>query len=589
MLTTKKQQKFIIIASAFLFVFLICWLLWYLFIPTNVGIFWTFLIIGSAISGLLIVPPEKSTLKTKKPVTLSQNAIRNSTIVFSVLVILGGSILAGMFVFHNVDRAKYFDDKLTYAEGLPYESPINGEELRVVDRDLAQRIMDKSNVFGSNMAIKDIHLGNIDGKTYWIGAASYDSIILSNDHNTIQGFIAVDFTDPTKEPIVVRQKFDAGYSLILNHDLQRIVHGYNYRYKVSDNAYYSFNDDTQKMELIVPYHIQDHVLLGDSHGGLFTQDMWIDGGILRINSNGDVIKDYGPNDRDQVPAHAQIQLYSETWLEKNIASWGKSIVSDHDISWSASALPWARSARRMGIDDDVRVVVDPDTRKYVQYILLDSTDSSNSILRGAIKANSSGLFYYNWEQYNFIDTNSAHDHVEQAVTNVVGTSTHGYKTLLPILYPIKPNVTSMLDYAYVVTLQLGDSRFGGIAITDPSDKTGTRTIVEFAASENIVNVTATLNKAIDRYVALEEQENATLQTGDFTIDKKFSYVESGNTIYVMEGVFNAENQTIVFSRQYISTDSEWITVVTSEVGQTISVNVELIHNVLFATAILGVT
>ncbi|MCE7737018.1 MAG: hypothetical protein GPJ54_19185 [Candidatus Heimdallarchaeota archaeon] len=347
------------------------------------------------------------------------------------------------------------------------------------------------------------------------------------------------------------------------------------------------NDDTGQMELIVPFHIRDHVLLGDENGGLITQDMWIDGGVLIINNKGDVVKEYGADQRDEVPTHAQIQMYSETWLETNIGAWGKSIVNDHETSWSASALPWARSSRRMGIDDDVRVVVDPDTGGYVQYTLLDSTDSSNSILRGAIKANSSGLFYYNWEDFNYIDTNSAHDHVDQAVIDVVGTSTHGYKTLLPILYPIGSNVSTLADYAYVVTLQLGDSRFGGIAISDPSDKTGTRTVIEFAKSESVVDIAGTMDKAISRYLALTQDGNTTLidEANDFTISQKFSYVEQGNTIYVMEGLFGTENQTIVFSQEYILTIVEWIQVVTSEIDDTLRITAQIIDGIIFAISI----
>lgn len=576
-----NYQKYKVIGVITSLAILIVGGIWYFFLPTNVGVFWLFLIISNIALSIIVNSTKSGFFK------FSFTTVRRARIGLFLTVLLTVSILGGMFVFRINDRAQYFDEKLTYTNELPFYQAITGEELRVVDRVLAQKIMDKSNVFGSNMAIKDIHLGNINGKTYWIGAASFDSIILSDDHNTIQGFLGVDFTDPTKEVIIIEQKFEAGYSLILNHDLQRIVHNHNYRYLASDNAYYSMNDAIGQMELIVPFHVKDHVLLGDENGGFITQDMWIDGGVLRINNKGDVVKEYGSSQRDEIPSHAQIQLYSETWLETNIEAWGKSIVNDHEISWSASALPWARSSRRMGIDDDVRVVVDPDTGGYTQYTLLDSTDSTNSILRGAIKANSSGLFYYNWEEFNYIDTNSAHDHVNQAVIDVLGTSTHGYKTLLPILYPIGTNVTSLDDYAYVVTLQLGDSRFGGIAITDPSDKTGTRTVVEFAISESVVDIAATMDKAISRFLALIQDGNTTIidEISDFTISQKFSYVEEGDTIYVMEGLFGTANQTVVFSREYILTIVEWIQVVSSEIDDTLRITAQIIDGIIFATSI----
>ncbi len=105
---------------------------------------------------------------------------------------------------------------------------------------------------------------------------------------------------------------------------------------------------------------------------------------------GELIQDYRYDQREDLPAHATIQLYSEGWLESQISNWGQSLVNDNEVRWS-TVLPWVRSERLLGIDDDVRVVINPDTLEAVQYILLDSTDSTNQILRGAIKANASGF------------------------------------------------------------------------------------------------------------------------------------------------------------------------------------------------------
>ncbi|MCH8906715.1 MAG: hypothetical protein IH840_06470, partial [Candidatus Heimdallarchaeota archaeon] len=280
---------------------------------------------------------------------------------------------------------------------------------------------------------------------------------------------------------------------------------------------------------------RDVPFFGTSGAGLVTSDMRLDGGVIIIDETGRIVKNI--KDREDLPLHARIQPYSEAWLEQNIEAWGKALVSDHEVSWGAAVLPWQRSPRRLGIDDDVRVVVDPDTGGYVQYILLDSRGSTTNLLRGAIKANVSGLFYYNWEKFGYIDTNSAKDHVQQAVIDVIGTSQHGYKTLLPILYPVKENVTSLSDYAYVVTLQLGESRFGGIAITDPSDKTGTRTVIEFAASESTVDVPKTLDKAIERYLQLVSDDfgenlDGTEMFGTLQPSERYSYVSQGVTVIV---------------------------------------------------------
>ena len=97
-----------------------------------------------------------------------------------IAIVLLLSLFIAPIVFTRIDNANYFDDRLTYMEDdeLPFYTKINGSELRVVDRELAASIMDKSNPFGSNKAIYEIHLGNYQGRIYWIGAAIFDGLIL---------------------------------------------------------------------------------------------------------------------------------------------------------------------------------------------------------------------------------------------------------------------------------------------------------------------------------------------------------------------------------------------------------------------------
>ena len=550
----------------------------YISLPTNVGyIFWALVILTFITYNMMVEEDKTNPNNDKLTPTIS------FFLVFGVLLL---SMVASPMVFSRIDNAKHFDELLIYTDEdeLPFQTKINGQELRVVDQDMARSIMDKTNIFGSNRAIYSIHLGNYQGSLYWIGGAIFDGIILNDQNNRIVGFILVDITDPTTDPIIIEQEFEVAPNLIFNHDSQRSVWFENINYLLSYNAYFSYNDELNRMEYVVPYSIQDSSFLGHPKGGIVTSDMELDGGVLIYGSEGELIQDYRYDQREDLPAHATIQLYSEDWLEMQISRWGQSLVNDNEVRWS-TVLPWVRSERLLGIDDDVRVVINPDTLEAVQYILLDSTDSTNQILRGAIKANASGLHYYNFEKYGFIDTNSAHQFANQAITAQIGTATHGYEALLPILYPIADDVQDLYDYAYVMPLQLSQTRFGGIAIINPSDKTGTSAIVETVSGEERANISEIVSIAVDRYVNSNygrgSNSSADSITGEFTIDNIRSYQQEGSTIYAMNGTF-VDSEGIIefdgpirilFSQVYITNEQEWLDVVFANPGDKLSISI----------------
>jgi len=555
----------------------------YFLLPTNVGFtFWGIFLTAIACGYVMMTSEENKKI---------QNRIALGLGIVTMLLI--ASMFFSPIVFTRIDNAKYFDSVLKYQDkgSLPFQTKINGSELRVTDKGLAESLMDQSNYFGSNKAIYSIHLGNYHGKTYWIGAAIFDGLILNDQKNQIDGFILVDFSDPTLEPIIIEQNFKVDVNLFFNHDLNRKVWMHNINYEAGDNYYFSYNDQADRMELIVPYSIRDSTFLGSKYGGFVTQDMRLKGGVLIYGPDGELIHDYTSNQLEDVPAHARIQVYSETWLETQIDRWGRSLVADHDVRWN-TALPWIKSERRLGIDDDVRVVINPDNFQSTQYILLDSTGSTNQILRGAIKANVSGLFYYNFEKYLFKDTDTALEHVVATINNLK-TSSNPYTALLPILYPIKENITSLSDYAYVMALQIGNSKFGGIAITNPADKSGSQTVVEFINEGENVKISEVVNKAIDKYLNIvgnsDTSNNGTGSiTGDFKIDTIRSYQKDGQTIYAMEGNFSGlnENIRVLFTQQRITNEQQWLEVVFANVGDTLTISIQQLNGIYYAQSIV---
>ena len=157
--------------------------------------------------------------------------------------------------------------------------------------------------------------------------------------------------------------------------------------------------------------------------------------------------------------------------------------------------------------------------------------------------------------------------------------------MLPILYPIADDVQDLYDYAYVMPLQLSQTRFGGIAIINPSDKTGTSAIVETVSGEERANISEIVSIAVDRYVNSNygrgSNSSADSITGEFTIDNIRSYQQEGSTIYAMNGTF-VDSEGIIefdspirvlFSQVYITNEQEWLDVVFANPGDILSISI----------------
>jgi hypothetical protein len=396
--------------------------------------------------------------------------------------------------------------------------------------------------------------------------------------------LAVDFSDPQKTPLKIDYEFHAGPNLVINKKLNRIINDYDLNYVVADNTYFTMNDEGD-MRLMVPYSIRAPVLFGGYGAGIVTQEIFEMGGVLEIDRDGIIVEDY--TDLTLLPSYGKVQFYAEDWLEREIRYWGGTI-TDIDtrefktMAWFGGPF---KSTYLMGIDDDTRVIVNPDTNEDVQIIMLDSTGSENQLLRGAIICNATGMYFYDWHEYSFIDTNTAHEHGQTALTNYFGNELHRYETLLPILYPVAPNPTTLHDYAYVMPLQFDDIRFGGIVITDPVDKSGAHSSVQIAEGDSF-NITTMVSDGIADYLSASGVDS---MRGDFNISDINSYVQDGNTIYVMEGNFTGDGIpqiiTIVFTQERITDIQQWIQVVNADIGEILDVSLILENGVYYATKI----
>ncbi|MHA1737569.1 MAG: hypothetical protein ACTSXA_12000 [Candidatus Heimdallarchaeota archaeon] len=514
-----------------------------------------------------------------------------------VLIIGAGLIVApavfgvSTAIYRGFDQAKYFDSILTFTDEIePFDSLITSEHLRVVDSDLAAELILKSSPFGSNTMILELHIGVIDGDLMWIGAIGTDAIRIGTDNegrkrNTIFGFAGVDLTDPQVPVKVINQTFEVGHYLARTKMLNRQAWKINPNYIAGYNTYFSMNPDGE-MRLLVPYAISQSWKTEGIYGIGMTTYLQKLGGVLEYDASGALVKDH--KDLTTLPDYARIQCYSEDWLEYSIGKWGKHRKGNHEFAY------YFTTSEQLGISpyDDVRVIYDPSTDEISQYVMLTQPDSESQLLRGAIKANSTGIYFFDWSDVTPkpIDTNSAIRHCETKILQVVGYPDHNYYPILPLLFPIRETFGNLSDYAYVVPIQFDNLRFGGVCITDPFDPGGSNTHVEIA-DEPYETVEYTLTEAIDQYllnyggeIPAESNITSTLE-----VDAISSFIKDGDTIFVIYGNLTyvpsgnvtaiSENTTVWFTQDYLNI-TQWQIVLFLNINDTIELDV-VYHNEIF--------
>ncbi|NHJ85684.1 MAG: hypothetical protein FK734_09500 [Asgard group archaeon] len=583
--------------AAFLAAFIIASIQFWFAMPTWGSIILvSLLVIGIGIIVLLRINSRKFKQVWQKPERIVV------LLIGALIIVVPAYFGASSAIFKGFDQAKYFDSIIQFPEEkTPFSSIIHGDNLRVVDMDLAIELIQKNNPFGSNSMILDIHIGNVYGKLMWIGAIGSDDIMIGSDNlgrkrNSIFGFVGVDLTDPSEEVVKIEQTFSISSYLVRMKMLERIIWKINPNYRPGDNSYFSMNEDDE-MRLLVPYSVSESWRIESDLGLGMTTYLEKLGGVLEFNSDGELVEDY--KDLNDLPDYAQIQCYPENWLEYNINKWGRHRKDNHEFAY------FFTTSEQLGISwyDDIRVIYDANTGETSQYVMLTQPESESQLLRGAIKANQTGIYFFDWSDLNKkpIDTYNALIHCNTKVEDhayLEGYDADNYIPILPLLFPIKNEFNNISDYAYVVPMQYSSIRFGGICITNPFDTTGVDTIVKIAGTSD--SVEDVLDEAVTEYLELigstqivenEYDENFTIyDLASFIQDGDTIYVAYGNLSYIPEGNTTpvSVNTTVWFTQDYLNI-SQWQLVIFLEIGDILELNVVQINSIYYCIEIITIT
>lgn len=476
-------------------------------------------------------------------------------LVLSFLV-FGASIYA-VSVDRPVANAAYFNTLITEAGNGPFfttEIPTNS--IRLITPELAQSLAEQHlSSFGSNMEVKSVHISIINGSLMWVAGIGSTNTIAEN---YLAGLVLVSATDPSAEVVLVKQHFTLGEGLFFLNDIR--MYSFEKNPTISyGRAFITLTPENKWVYVVTKIDLGVDLIAKPA-------------GVIIYDTDGNLIGEYTKETTpDWVP-----QIYDEDWIELKISEWGDFKRGEEFDFW-ASGFLWIEPSRdRVAISEDLRYIMSPDTGK-MQGIITVHPATSDRTLAGVFVVNISGIFYYDYREYNYISGGSAMNYVESKLTQ---PAQGFYYATMPLLYPITVNGELRLVWFVPVYWAQYDAdseevafiRFAGLGLIDAKDPSYiiVNTQTQGKTGEQIIDETKAQFKAL-----FGEETHEEINTVEITsnVTATYTYIKDGKTHIVLE----LENDTYTYIEG--TPDSlnatEWYQLLKTQPGDLIKARIQL--------------
>ena len=458
-----------------------------------------------------------------------------AAIFISALVISACSLVIYSQV-QRVANATYFNKFIQTNTGLPFNSPIPDDMVRLVTRELATSIARRHmSEFGSNTQVLDCHVTkSAEGNLVWVAAISSTNVIAEN---YVKGFVIVDATDPSATPTIVHSEFNVGEGLLFDRNIP-------FRnYMVDMSKTYGVAYVTWDLATNNPMYVVTRYNVGFDLVKRYATP-------LAYDSQGNL--QYEPATMSDIPAWIT-QVYDENWLESMIDEMG-SLKRGSGFDYWAGGFLWLvpPSRDRFQMTEDTRYIVDPKAGDVVAVVCVNPVGNQRT-LSGVFKATREGVEFYDFTQANYISGTTAEDLVEGRLPK---PATGNYYATMPLLYTVE---TSSGNYrlAWYVPVYWNDASgevdetvyLAGFAIVDATD---TNKIALSINQEGVASA-QTVRETRQNFVSLFGV--TTHLEFNATVLGKYDYVEGGTT-HITLNLDNVTNPWVEATPQDLST-TQW--------------------------------
>ena len=451
-----------------------------------------------------------------------------ATIAFSAVMLWQTQAASG------VNNAASFNQMLTFEPaGTPlFQHEIPNNMLRLTTEELAKSIALRSAAHFGSVKVGSAHITIYKGRLVWVVTMIPPNLY---GDNTIKGLVIVDANNPELDVEIIDKTFEVGEGLMYFPPF--------YTGNIQGNTYWGIStadaygratltpDDNGNWKYVLTAtQVQQWTFVAQPKG------------VYAYNEVGQAENSYSMN---QIPDWVT-QRYDEGWLKSMITVWGATR-RGNGFDIFARGFAWIpASTTRVEISDDARWIVDPDTNRITALVPVDFVGEVQT-MAGMFKTTDNGIEYYDTTGLDIKSGLQAQNVVE---SHILMPTTGAYEAEMPLIYPINGE-NAWLVPIYWRTAQ-GQStsaqetiKLAGLGIVDAVNLDH-YTIVMTGEGYQGAALAAEAKRRFE--AGTVQPSNEKTVTG--TLDDRFSYVNNGNTIYVLtinQTDYVAYTQTLDFT------------------------------------------
>jgi hypothetical protein len=449
-------------------------------------------------------------------------------IVFSALMLWQTQAVSG------VNNASAFNQMLTFEPpGTPlFQHEIPNNMLRLTTEELAKSIALRSAAHFGSVRVGSAHITIYKGRLVWVVTMIPPNLW---GDNTIKGLVIVDANNPELDVEIIDKPFTVGEGLMYLPP--------SYTGNIQGNAYWGLSTaDAYGRATLTPDENGDWKYVLTATQVQQWSFVALPKGVYVYDEFGQVKNFYNMN---QIPDWVT-QRYDEGWLKSMINAWGGTR-RGNGFDIFARGFAWIpASTNRVEISDDVRWIVDPDTNKITALVPVDFVGEAQT-MAGMFKTADGGIEYYDTTGLDIKSGLQAQNVIE---SHILMPTTGAYEAEMPLIYPINGENAWFVPI-YWRTAQ-GEStsaqatiKLAGLGIVDAVNLDH-YTIVMTGEGYQGAALVAETKRRFEAGVV----QPSTEKTVTGTLNNSFSYVNNGNTIYVLtinQTDYAAYTQTLDFT------------------------------------------
>jgi hypothetical protein len=432
-------------------------------------------------------------------------------IVFSAVMLWQTQAASG------VNNASSFNQMLTFEPaGTPlFQHEIPNNMLRLTTEELAKSIALRSAAHFGSVKVGSAHITIYKGRLVWVVTMIPPNLF---GDNTIKGLVIVDANNPELDVEIIDKAFEVGEGLMYvppfyTGNIQGNAYWEQSTADVYGRATLTPDDSGDWKYVLTATQVQQWTFVAQPKG------------VYAYNALGQVENFYN---MDQIPDWVT-QRYDEGWLKSMIGVWGATR-RGNGFDIFARGFAWIpASTSRVEISDDARWIVDPDTNKITALVPVDFVGEVQT-MAGMFKTVDNGIEYYDTTGLDIKSGLQAQNVIE---SHILMPTTGAYEAEMPLIYPINGENAWFVPVYWRIaqgqsTSEQATLKLTGLGIVDAVNLDH-YTIVMTGEGYQGAALVAEAKRRFE--IGAVQPSNEKTITG--TLTYKFSYVNAGNTIYVL--------------------------------------------------------